>query len=323
MKQTLIFIILTTLITNCAFAQVDTADLEIWGLSKPMTKNKFVDILNDKKMHVCMADIRPLGFKDANVIGMENIYLVTLRTEPKYNFDKSRFKQIADKAMKKFQKSSEIANSHTFEEQLALKNYFPKKYNDSATVNSNLRKPQAFDTANYLASLKVLSIQNTFSTEECLATLYYSKSDSLKEKALIAYLPKVKNNEDVLQLLPFLLDSDVDLFVANILKNYFKYNTMSLQDWNEYGSDWIRVMNSPSPTVTFFVTDILTQQKMPLKYKKEVLQNGSLTLKEILQGQHQDIVFYKQKIYPFLTYITNKDFSTDWSQWERHLQSYN
>lgn len=323
MKQTLIFVILTTLITICAFAQVDTADLEIWGLSKPMTKTKFVDILNEKKMHVCMADIRPLGFKDANVIGMESIYLVTLRSEPKYDFNRSKFENVASQAINRFQRSLELPNSHTLEQQLAFKNHFANQYNDTATENLNFKKAQSFDTTSYLTSIKILSTQNSFSTNDCLAALYYSKVDSIKEKALIAYLSKVKNNEDILRLLPFLLDNDVDLFVANILKNYFKYNTMSLQDWNEYSSDWIRAMNSPSPTVTFFITDILTQQKMPLKYRKEVLQIGSLTLKEILQGQHQDIVFYKQKIYPFLTYITNKDFSTDWREWERYLQSYN
>ena len=112
-----------------------------------------------------------------------------------------------------------------------------------------------------------------------------------------------------------MLDDNLNLFVANILKNYFQYSKISNTDWNKYGDNFVKVLNSPSPTITFFITDILTQQKVPIKFSKEILKNGSITIKEILNGQHSDIDFYKQKIYPFLSYLTKKDFNSNTEKW--------
>jgi hypothetical protein len=318
MKQTLLFICLF-IWTVSSFGQIVATDLEVWGLPKGMSKDSFVNQLNEKQLKICMADIRPFGFKDANVIGMDNIYLVTLRPIPNHDFDKNSFKKIQEKAISKIQNAIDIDNLHSKEIQLAIRNVFAEQHNDTASINVNFEKAQPFDKNKYLLAINAFNRENKYSKNECIAALYFSKVDSIKEKALIAYIPKIKTNDDMLSLLPFLLDNNVDTYVANLLKNYFKYNSISKTEWNRYVKNFSHVLNSPSPTVCFFVTDILKQQKIPKEFKTEILKNGSVTIKEILQGQHSDIDFYKHKIFPFLTYVTYKDYENNAKKWLNYI----
>src|SRR3984893_16295689 len=70
-----------------SYAQMDTTNVEIWGIPKGYTESSYLQVLNQKKLTQCMASLRPAGFKDANVLGLDNLRLITLRNIPIYSFN--------------------------------------------------------------------------------------------------------------------------------------------------------------------------------------------------------------------------------------------
>lgn len=288
------------LVTNAQ--KVDTADLEIWGLRAGMTKPGFVKQLNDRKGHICMADIRPMGYPSANVIGMDHIYLVTLREAPVNPRRNALYAKEYNAALAKSGRVS-MAPDHSMDMQLAVKNVFVKMAGDTATENLNLSNAGVTDRMAYDKAMRRLSGGSPFTAEECLGLLYHSPVDSIKEFALLHYLAHIKTNRDALRLLPVVTDRDVDLLTVNLLRNYFAYHHLTASELDQSCDDIIFGFNATNPTVAMLLAQVLMQQDVPGTIRKRIAAAALTSFTEMEAGSHADMDFYKAKATAFRRWL--------------------
>ncbi|TGE06260.1 hypothetical protein [Hymenobacter fodinae] len=290
-------------------AQIKPSDVEVWGLPSGLTREDFVAALNQKKATVCMAAIRPMGYKDAQVIWLsDDQYLVTLRSDTGTPYrtaappDPRVVSQLnAILSMKQFQ---------SLEFQMARRSLFAARAQDTAAVAVVRRKYPHHQAARYAEALRLLQAPRPLTVAQAVAVLRSAAPDSVREKALVQAGSQARTAADMYQLLPFLRDPNLGVGTLQLVQGFLRYHPVKPADWPRILPQCVQALNTPDPVVAARVATFLYEQKVPRQYAPELMGQGSNTIREILRGEHPSLEVFKQPMYPLLSYLAGSSITT-------------
>ncbi|SNR60194.1 hypothetical protein [Hymenobacter mucosus] len=292
-----------------AAAQIKSSEVEIWGLPTGLTRESFVAALNEKKATVCMAAIRPMGYKDAQVIWLaDDQWLVTLRSDTGKPYRTTA--APAPSVVAQLNAAMHIQQLHNPEFQMARKMLFAVRAQDTAAVAAIRRKYPRHQAARYAASLRLLQAPNPLTVAQCVAVLHSAAPDSVREKALVQAGSRARTATEVYQLLPFLRDPNLGIATLQLVQGFFRYHPIALQDWPQVLPDYVQALNAPDPTMVAGLSAFLYEHKVPRQYAQQLMTQGSTTIREILQGQHAELSVLKQPLYPLLSYLAGSSITS-------------
>ncbi|MDF7812016.1 hypothetical protein [Hymenobacter sp. YC55] len=300
----LAFVLVVSLVCGClqASAQIKVEEVEVWGLPVGMSAQNLVDALNRNKQTVCEAAIRPMGFKEANVFGMDHISLVTLRSAESQPCEKGSTPNVA--ISHQLNNTFMIKQLHTAEFQQALTSLYANQANDSAAVRAIQKRFVRTTTSIYQAMLRKLQTPNQLTIPQCMAVLCSTAADTVREKALVQIATKLRVEADAHQLVPFMQDPLIGTWAMQAVRGYFKYHSVPPTNWAKVLPAYIQALNAPNPTVTTMLAIMLAQHQIPRQLAPRILTNGAVTMHEILHGKHPELVVFKQQLYPLLSYLS-------------------
>jgi len=292
-----------------AAAQIKPSEVEVWGLPSGTTREGFVTALNQKKQTVCMAAIRPMGYPEAQVIWLDSISLVTLRSDAGKPIRTNK----APKAAVVMQLNSFLIlkQMHTPEFQMAWRSLYAVQRQDTAALNRIQRKVPRHQAATYTALLQQLQAPSKLTFGECLTVLRSAAPDSVREKALVRASSVVQTRTEVNQLLPFLRDPDLGTQTLQIARNFCKYHPVVATEWRSAVGDYAQALSTPNPIVVAGLASFLYEQKVPRQFEAQLMTPGALTMQEVLRGQHPSLRVFKQQLYPLLSYLSGAPISSD------------
>lgn len=290
-------------------AQVKASEVEIWGLPRGTTAADFVAKLNQNKQTVCMAAIKPMGFPDANVIGLDNIMLVTLRSQPARPCPVPN--PVASSALAQLNAAWPLRELHTMGFQAAFRALPAAIAHDTAAVNTIRRKSARLQPADFQAALAHLQRPGGLAFEDALAVLCSTAPDSVREKATAQLASRLQTPDQARQLLPYLRDSEVGGRLFQLVRGFYRYQPPSAAGWDSIMPEIVKGLNSPDPIIASGLAMWLAEQHVPRTYTRQLLTNGAITQLEILRGQHPDLAVFKQQLYPLLSYLSATDIRTD------------
>ncbi|TGD79572.1 hypothetical protein [Hymenobacter wooponensis] len=291
-------------------AQIKASQVEVWGLPSGQTRENFVAALNHKKATVCMAAIRPMGYKDAQVIWLDDDqYLVTLRSDTGTPY---RTAAAPDpRVAAQLNAAMHLKQLQSLEFQMARKSLFAALAQDTAAVTAIRRKYPRYQAARYAEALRLLQTSRPLTVAQCVAVLHSAAPDSVREKALVQAGSQVHTAAEVYQLLPFLRDPNLGVATLQLVQTFFNYHAVGPTDWPQVVPEYIQALNAPDPIVVAGLATFLYEQKVPRHYAPQLMGQGSTTIREILLGQHATLSVFKQPIYPLLSYLSGSAIAND------------
>ncbi|WP_460621698.1 hypothetical protein [Hymenobacter tenuis] len=286
-------------------AQVKVSEVEIWGLPTGTTTADFVAKLNQNKQTVCMATIKPMGFPDATVIGLDNIMLVTLRSQPARPCTSPN--PVTPITLAQLNAAWPLRELHTMEFQAAFRALPATVAHDTAAVNGIRRKSSRLRDADFQAALAHLQRPEGLAFAEALAVLCSAAPDSVREKATAQLAARLQTPDQARQLLPYLRDSEVGGRLLQLVRGFYRYQPPSAAGWAPLMPEIVKGLNSPDPIVVSGLAMWLVEQHVPRTYTRQLLTNGATTQLEILHGKHPDLVVFKQQLYPLLSHLSSTE----------------
>jgi hypothetical protein len=284
-------LIISCLITmKGSYAQMDTTNVEIWGIPKGYTESSYMQVLNQRKVTQCMASLRPAGFKDAYVMGLDNIRLVTLRNIPIYSFNPV----IKQRQLYPCKKIIELLYfGINDDESDFIKNaYFDLSLNDTSAINTkiNLYKQYGLqvDKQKIIGKFRLISGTDPVNRDSCLYFLKTSNERMLREAALLAYMSQVKNTDDMVAVFPLFMDNDLGIAMSGYISNYFEHHQLDDQYWLKYHRMFTLLLNNPEPFAAGELMKLYGKSDCCKKYVDEILKDGSITIKEILNARRPE-----------------------------------
>jgi hypothetical protein len=283
-------------------AQVKVSQVEVWGLPSGLTRESFVAALNQKKATVCMAAIRPMGYKDAQVIWLDDDqYLVTLRSDTG-----TPYRTVAAPAPRvsaQLNAAMQLKQLQSLEFQMARRSLFASQAQDTAALTVIRRKYPRYQAARYAEALRLLQTPRPVTVAQCVDVLRSAAPDSVREKALVQASSQLHTAAEVYQLLPFLRDPNLGVGTLQLVQTFFNYHAVESSDWPRLLPECVQALNTPDPIVAAGVATFLYEQKVPRQYAPQLMGQGSATIRDILRGKHPSLEVFKQPVYPLLSYL--------------------
>jgi hypothetical protein len=319
----LLSILTFCIFSNSALAQMDSAHVEIWGVPKGYSELAYMQHLNQKKVTPCMVDLNKFGYKEGYVLGIEGLRLLVLRSSPVYNFSPPVKKQ-------KIYPPKKVIDLLYFgidnEEVNFLKqNYIDFKYKDSAAVDKtvafykqygiNVQKEKVYERFFNLKSL------DSNDKDSCLHFLKLTAEPRMKSAALLGYVVQARTKADMLALFPFVMDFTVGDEANNYLTAYFGRNPLNAADWERYHTMFVRSLNCPEPYRVMRLMELYQKEGHCKRFSKQILEEGDMTILEILNSRRRELSELRAKTAGFLGYLTGESYGQDYQAWVRYIGS--
>lgn len=321
LKRLSLLILACNLFAVCTKAQMDTAHVEIWGAPGGYSELSYMRFLNDKKVTPCMQDLKVFGYKEANVIGLENIRLVLLRANPVYSFSPSTKKRQLYPPKKVidllyFGIDNEEVN-------FVKQGYFHFLNKDSAAVDKAITLYQEYglqiNKEKVYKRFDLIRSLDSTDKDSCLYFLKFSNEARMKSAALLGYVAQARCKADMLAIFPFLLDFTVGDEANAYLIGYLDYNGLNAADWQRDHQMFVSTLNCPDPFRATALMELYQKENHCKRYAKQILAEGNLTIIEILKSRRRELDELRAKTVKFLTYLTDQKFGKDYSAWLKYI----
>jgi hypothetical protein len=324
-KRLLLLILACNLFAFGTKAQMDTSHVEIWGMPNGYSESGYMRFLNEKKVTPCMQDLKVFGYKEASVIGLEGLRLVVLRTNPVYSFSPPAKKR-------KLYPPKKVIDLLYFgidndEINFVKQGYFDFLNKDSVAVDKaialyqqyglQIKKEKVYEKFNLIRSL------GSTDKDSCLYFLKVSNEARMKSAALLGYVAQAGSKADMLTLFPFLLDFTVGDETNTYITRYFSRVELNALDWQKHHTMFVTTLNSPSPFIATALMELYQEENHCKRYAKQVLQDGNLTIVEILKSRRRELDELRGKTVKFLTYLTDQKFGKDYNAWLNYIAKNN
>ncbi|HEX8609018.1 MAG TPA: hypothetical protein VF679_10310 [Pedobacter sp.] len=300
---------------------MDTVHVELWGAPKGYSELSYMQYLNKKKVTPCMVDLKKVGYKEATVIGVENLRLVILRANPIYNFSPPVKKQ-------KIYPPKKVIDLMYFgidneEVNFVKQNYFRFLYKDSVAIGKaiklyqqygvQIKKDKLYERFDLIRSL------DSTDKDSCLQFLRLSCEPRLKNAALLGYVSQSKSKADMLKLFPFVLDFAVGDEANDYLNGYFYSQKLTAADWQQHHTMFISILNCPDPFRAASLMELYQKENNCKLFVKQILETGNTTIIEILKSRRKELGDLREKTAKFLTYLTDEQFGNDYNAWLKYI----
>jgi hypothetical protein len=290
-------------------AQIKSADVEVWGLPAGLTRDDFVATLNQKKATVCMATIRPMGYKEAQVLWLaDDQYLVALRSDSGTPYRTAA--APAPHVVAQLNNAMILKQFQSLEFQMARRSLYAVRAQDTAAVAAVKRKYPGHQASRYAEALQLLQATRPLTVAQCVAVLRSAAPDSVREKALVQAGSRVHTAAEMYTLLPFLRDPNLGIGTLQLVQGFFRYHAIRATDWPSILPECVQALNTPDPIVAAGLATFLYEHNVPRQYAPQLMGQGSTTIREILRGKHPGIEVFKQPLYPLLSYLAGSSITT-------------
>ncbi|SHE47337.1 hypothetical protein [Pedobacter caeni] len=320
-KRFFLLILLCNSFAFCAKAQMDTSHVEIWGLPKGYSEVSYMQFLNEKKVTPCMQDLKEFGYKEATVIGLEELRLVVLRANPVYNFSPPAKKQKIYPPKKVIDLLYFGINND--EINFVKQGYFDFLNKDSAEINKSIsvyqqygllvNKEKVYERFDLIRSL------DSSDKDSCLNFLKLSDEARMKSAALLGYVSQARSKDDMLVLFPFLLDFTIGDEANTYLTRYLNRVGLNASDWQQHHNMFVLTLNCPDPFRATSLMELYQKENHCKRYAEQILKEGNLTIVEILKSRRRELDELRTKTTNFLSYLTDQKFGNDYNAWLSYL----
>jgi len=155
--------------------------------------------------------------------------------------------------------------------------------------------------------------------DSCLHFLKLTNEPRMKSAALLGYVSQAKTKADMLALFPFVIDFTVGDEANNYVTAYFSRNPLKAKDWEQYHTMFVRSLNCPEPYRVMRLIELYQKEEYCKRFSKQILEEGSMTILEILSSRLKELSEIRTKTAGFLGYLTGELYGQNYQAWVRYI----
>ncbi|WP_413533127.1 hypothetical protein [Empedobacter brevis] len=291
--------------------------VEIIGLNNS-SYHDFLTEITSYPEGICEQSLNKMGYIDGNKLPIpySDKIIITTRKIPEYKNPKKKYQNIDLDKWNKFKSEYNSLGVYERQQVAALLPFITNK----KQFDLRFRELQS-DLLNYGINLDSNKISksfqvynkysNVFTKEDILAGFnYYKKNDTIAHLANFLAPNYLKNEQDILDFLPFLLNKKAS---SQSLLTFFIENYNGKIDWNKNMELLNTVVNDPNPYKSLLALRIADKTGFTYTNFKTLMSRKPETIKEILESKYIPL---KDKSYliSFMNKYSDRPIETEANQ---------
>ncbi|MDY7396031.1 hypothetical protein UMM65_12315 [Aureibaculum sp. 2210JD6-5] len=268
--------------------------VEVWGLENQSKKDFLTEIMSYPE-GICQQSLTKMGMPDGNKIpiAFSNKIIVTTREMPKYDLP-NKINKPNESKIRRWKEFKKQFDKFGFYERQQVPFFIPffEKNNNKGVDSLYLKLQTEFkgygielNKDKIINAYKVYEdFSGKFDKQDALSVLYHSnEKDSLNEVAIFIAPKYLKNENDLLDFMPLLLEkgSGVQPILSSFINTYEgKIN------WSEHINMLVKLVNNPNPFQSVLALKIADRTGFTNENMKFLISEEMLTMKDILKSKN-------------------------------------